>query len=94
MLLIVALNKAFIKDMESKDVFTIDNLITSLKLATDATEAATNIIKYFDLDGDVHDDEIDEGMEIVAMLKSMARDVQQQHDANKFAIARKRVRNE
>jgi hypothetical protein len=53
-----------------------------------------HIIKYFDLDGDVEDDEIDEGMEIVAMLKSAACDIQQQHDANESAIAQKRARNE
>jgi len=94
MLLILAFNKAFIKDMESKDLFTVDNLIASLKSATDATEVATNIIKYFDLDGDVEDDETDEGMEIVAMLKSTACDIQQQHDANGSAIAQKRARNE
>ncbi len=87
MLLILAFNKAFIKDMESKDLFMVDNLIASLKSAMDATEAATNIIKYFDLDGDVEDDERDEGMEIVAMLKSAACDIQQQQDANGFAIA-------
>jgi hypothetical protein len=75
MLLILAFNKAFIKDMESKDLFTVDNLIASLKSATDATEAAANIVKYFDLDGDVEDDKIDEGMEIVAMLKSAACDI-------------------
>jgi ribosomal protein L4 len=94
MLLILAFNKAFIKDMESKDLFTVDNLIVSLKSATDATKAAANIIKYFDLDGDVKDDEIDEGMEIVAMLKSATCDIQQQHDANGSAIAQKRARNE
>jgi len=94
MLLILAFNKAFIKDMESKDLFTVDNLIASLKSATDVTEAAANIIKYFDLDGDVEDDETDEGMEIVAMLKSVAYDIQQQHDVNGFTIAQKRARNE
>ncbi len=94
MLLILAFNKAFIKDMESKDLFTVDNLIASLKSATDATEVAANIIKYFDLDGDVEDDETNEGMEIVAMLKSTACDIQQQHDANGSAIAQKRARNE
>jgi len=94
MLLMLAFNKAFIKDMESKDLFTVDNLITSLKSATDATKAAPNIIKYFDLDGDVEDDETDEGMEIVAMLKSTACDIQQQHNANGSAIAQKRARNE
>jgi hypothetical protein len=94
MLLILAFNKAFIKDMESKDLFTVDNLIVSLNSATDATEAAANIIKYFDLDGDVKDDETDEGMEIVAMLKSTAHDVQQQYDVNKSAITRKRGCNE
>jgi hypothetical protein len=31
MLLILAFNKAFIKDIESKDLFTVDNLIASLK---------------------------------------------------------------
>ncbi len=75
MLLILAFNKAFIKDMESKDLFTIDNLITSLRLAVDATKGTVNIIKYFDLDGNVEDDEMDEGMEIVVMLKSAARDI-------------------
>jgi hypothetical protein len=90
MLLILAFNKAFIKDMESKDLFTVDNLIASLKSTTDATEAAANIIKYFDLDGDVKDDETDEGMEIIAMLKSAACDIQQPHDANGSAIAQKR----
>jgi hypothetical protein len=75
MLLILAFNKAFIKDMESKDLFTIDNMITSLRLAVDATKATMNIIKYFDLDGNVEDDEMDEGMEIVVMLKSAARDI-------------------
>jgi hypothetical protein len=50
MLLILAFNKAFIKDMGSKNLFTIDNLIASLKSAMDATEAAANILKYFDLD--------------------------------------------
>ncbi len=94
MLLILAFNKAFIKDMESKDLFTVDNLIASLKSATDAIEAVANIIKYFDLDADVEDDEIDEGMEIVVMLKSAACDIQQQHDANGSAIAQKRARNE
>jgi hypothetical protein len=94
MLLILAFNKAFIKDMESKDLFTVDNLIASLNSATDATEAVTNIIKYFDLDGNVEDDETDEGMEIVAMLKSAAYDIQQQHDANRSAIAQKRARND
>jgi hypothetical protein len=44
MLLILAFNKAFIKDMESKDLFTVDNLIVSLRLAADATEAVANII--------------------------------------------------
>ncbi len=94
MLLILAFNKAFIKDMQSKDLFTVDNLITSLNSATDATEVAANIIKYFDLDGNVEDDETDEGMEIVAMLKSAAYDIQQQHDANRSAIAQKRARND
>jgi hypothetical protein len=87
MLLILAFNKAFIKNMESKDLFTVNNLIASLKSAMDATEAAANIIKYFDLEGDVEDDETDEGMEIVAMLKSAACDIQQQHDVNGSAIA-------
>jgi len=94
MLLILAFNKAFIKDMESKDLFMVDNLIALLKLATDATEATANIIKYFDLDDDVKDDETDEGMEIIALLKSATCDIQQQHDANGFAIAQKRARNE
>jgi ribosomal protein L4 len=94
MLLILAFNKAFIKDMESKDLFMVDNLIASLKSSTDATKAAANIIKYFDLDSDVEDDETDEGMEIVAMLKSTTCDIQQQHDVNGSTIARKRARNE
>jgi hypothetical protein len=94
MLLILAFNKAFIKDMESKDLFTVDNLIVSLKSATDATEATVNIIKYIDLDGDVEDDKTDKGMEIVAMLKSAACDIQQQHDVNGSAIVQKRARNE
>jgi hypothetical protein len=93
MLLILAFNKAFIKDMESKNLFTVDNLIASLRSMTDAIEAAANIIKYFDLNDDVEDDKTDEGMEIVTMLKSMTCDIQQQHDANEFAIARKRARN-
>jgi len=88
-MLILAFNKAFIKDMESKDLLTVDNLIASLRLA-----AIMNIIKYFDLDGNVEDDETDECMEIIAMLKSAAHDVQQQHDGNRFAIAQKRARNE
>jgi hypothetical protein len=94
MLLILAFNKAFIKDMEIKNLFMVDNLIASLRLAANATEAAANIIKYFDLDGNVEDDETDKGMEIVAMLKSAARDVQQEHDGNGFAIARKKAHNE
>jgi hypothetical protein len=73
MLLILAFNRAFIKDMESKNLFTVDNLIVSLRSATDATKATTN--KYFDLDNDVEDDETDKGMEIVAMLKSTTYDV-------------------
>ncbi len=87
MLLILAFNKAFIKDMESKDLFTVNNLIASLKSATNATEAVANIIKYFDLDGDVEDDETDEGMKIIPMLKLTACDIQQQHDANGSTIA-------
>jgi hypothetical protein len=75
MLLILVFNKAFIKDMESKNLFTVDNLIASLTSVVDAIEAAANIIKYFDLDSDVKDDEIDEGMEIVAMLKSATHDI-------------------
>jgi len=94
MLLILAFNKAFMKDMEIKDLFMFDNLIALLRLATNATKAAANIIKYFDLDGDVEDDEIDEGMEIIMMLKSVACDIQQQHDVNGSAIVRKRARNE
>ncbi|CAM6077198.1 unnamed protein product [Sphagnum tenellum] len=62
MLLILAFNKAFTKNMESKDLLTVDNLIASLKSAMDATEVATNIIEYFDLDGNVEDDETNEGM--------------------------------
>jgi len=77
MLLILVFNKAFIKDMESKNLFTVDNLIASLRSAADAIEAAVNIIKYFDLNDDVEDDKTDEGMEIVAMLKSMTCDIQQ-----------------
>ncbi len=77
MLLILAFNKAFIKDMESKDLFMVNNLIVSLKLAVNATEAAANIIKYFDLEGNFEDDETNVGMEIVTILKSAARDVQQ-----------------
>jgi len=94
MLLILPFNKAFIKNMESKDLFMVDNLITLLKSATDAIEAAANIIKYFNLDGDVEDDETNEGMEIVAMLNSAACDIQQQHDANGSAITQKRAHNE
>ncbi len=63
MLLILVFNKIFTKDMESKDLFTVDNLIALLKSTTDAIEVAANIIKYFDLDGDVEDDEKKEGME-------------------------------
>jgi hypothetical protein len=44
MLLILVFNKAFIKDMESKDLFTINNLIVSLRSATDVIEAIVNII--------------------------------------------------
>jgi hypothetical protein len=93
MLLILAFKKAFIKNMESKNLFTIDNLIASLRSAVNTTEAAGNIIKYFDLNNNVKD-ETNKGMEIVTMLKLAARDVQQQHDANGFAIARKRARND
>ncbi len=75
MLLILVFNKAFIKDMERKNLFMVDNLIALLRSATNATKAAANIIKYFDLDGDVEDDETDEGMEIVTMLKSTAHDI-------------------
>jgi hypothetical protein len=77
MLLILALNKAFIKDMESKDLFMIDNLIVSLRSTTDTIEATANIITYFDLNDDVEDDKMDEAMEIVVMLKSTTRDIQQ-----------------
>jgi hypothetical protein len=94
MLLLLAFNKAFIKDMESKNLFTVDNLIGLLSSAAHATKVAANIIKYFDLDSYVEDDETDEGMEIVAMLRSVARDVQKQHNANGSAIAWKRARNE
>jgi hypothetical protein len=94
MLLILTFNKAFIKDMESKNLFMGNNLIASLRSTTDTIKAAVNIIKYFDLDDDVKDGETDKGMEIVAMLKLTARDVQQQHDANESAISRKRARNE
>jgi hypothetical protein len=93
-MLILAFNKAFIKDMESKDLFMVDNLIASLRLATNAIEVAANIIKYFDFDNDVEDDETNEGMEIVAMLKSVAYDIHQQHNANRSTIAQKRARNE
>jgi hypothetical protein len=62
MMLILAFNKALIKDMESKNLFTINNLIMSLRSA-DTTEATANIIKYFDLDDNVEDDETDKGME-------------------------------
>jgi hypothetical protein len=94
MLLNFTFNKAFIKDMERKYLFTINNLIALLKFATNVTEAAANIIKYFDLDGVVEDDETDEGMEIVVMLKSTTCDIQQSHDANGSTIAQKRARNE
>jgi hypothetical protein len=67
MLLILVFNKAFIKNMESKNLFTVNNLITLLRLAADATKVAANMIKYFDLDGDVEDDETDKGMEIVVI---------------------------
>jgi hypothetical protein len=63
MLLILAFNKAFIKDMESKNLFTVNNLIASLRSVADVTKAITNIIKYFDLDDDVEDDETNEDME-------------------------------
>ncbi len=55
--------------MESKNLFTVNNLIASLRLAADATKVAANIIKYFDLDRDVEDDEMDEGMEITSDAK-------------------------
>ncbi|CAK9882610.1 unnamed protein product [Sphagnum jensenii] len=77
MLLIFAFNKAFIKNMESEDLFMVDNLIVLLRSAVNAIEAATNIIKYFDLESDVEDDETDKGMEMVAILKSTAHDIQQ-----------------
>jgi len=93
-MLILAFNKAFIKDMESKDLFMVDNLIASLRLATNAIEVAANIIKYFDFDNNVEDDETNEGMEIVAMLKPVACDIHQQHNANRSTIAQKRARNE
>jgi len=75
MLLILAFNTTFIKDMESKNLFIVDNMIASLRSTVDATEATMNIIKYFDLNDDVEDDKTDEGMEIVAMLKSTTRDI-------------------
>jgi hypothetical protein len=59
-----------------------------------ATKVAVNIIKYFDFNDDVKDDETDEGMEIIVMLKSAAHDVQQQHDVNGSTVAQKRARNE
>ncbi len=62
--------------MENKNLFTVNNLIALLRSVMNATEAATNIIKYFDFDDNVEDDETDEGMEIVAMLKSTTHDVQ------------------
>ena len=94
MLLVLAFNKAFIKYMENKDLFTGDNLITLLRSAVDTTKAAANIIKYFDIDGDVKDDQTNEGMEIATMLKFVARDVQQQHNVYESAIAWKRACNE
>ncbi|CAM6014943.1 unnamed protein product [Sphagnum balticum] len=93
-MLILAFKKAFIKNMESKNLFMVYNLIVSLRSAVNATEAVANIIKYFDLNDNVEDDKTNKGMEIIAMLKSTAHDVQQQHDASGFAIARKRARNE
>jgi hypothetical protein len=77
MLLILAFITTFIQDMESKNLFIVNNLIASLRSAANATEAITNIIKYFDLDDDVKDDKADEGMEIVAMLKLATHDIQQ-----------------
>jgi hypothetical protein len=35
----------------------VDNLIAPLRSTADATKIAVNIIKYFDLDDDVEDDE-------------------------------------
>ncbi|CAM6054010.1 unnamed protein product [Sphagnum tenellum] len=43
---------------------------------------------------DSNGDETNEGMEIVAMLKSATRDTQQQHNVNGCAIIRKRECNE
>ncbi|CAM6019382.1 unnamed protein product [Sphagnum balticum] len=83
-----------LNELTLDDIDKIDNLITLFKLATNATEAATNIIKYFDLDDDVKDDKTNEGMEIVVMLKLATHDIQQQHNANRSAITWKRVRNE
>jgi hypothetical protein len=94
MLLILAFNKAFIKEMESKNPFIVNNLIASLRSMANTTEMTTNIIKYFDFNDDVKDDETYEGMEIVTMLKSTTHDVQQQHDVNGFVIARKRACDE
>jgi hypothetical protein len=71
----LAFNKAFIKDMERKNLFTVNNLIMSLRSMMDAIEAAMNIIKYFDLDDDVKNDETNDNMEIVLMLKSTTHDV-------------------
>ncbi len=75
MLLILAFNTTFIKDMENKNLFIVDNMIASLRSTVDATEATMNIIKYFDLNDDVEDDKTDEGMEIITMLKSTTRDI-------------------
>jgi hypothetical protein len=71
----LAFNKAFIKDMERKNLFIVNNLIMSLRSMMDAIEAAMNIIKYFDLDDDVKNDETNDNMEIVLMLKSTTHDV-------------------
>jgi hypothetical protein len=61
--------------MERKNLFIVNNLIMSLRSMMDAIEAAMNIIKYFDLDDDVKNDETNDNMEIVLMLKSTTHDV-------------------
>ncbi len=55
---------------------------------------SADLDQYFDLDGNVEDDETDEGMEIISILKSTAYDIQQQHDANRSAIAPKKACND
>ena len=80
--------------METGSSFTVNALVESVKSASSATEAASTLIEFFDLEGNIDDDETEDGLAIANTLKSAAKFIQEHHALDRSSGKKRKLDNQ